>query len=187
MISGKSSEIKSVILTASGGPFFGKIAEELKEMTSKEALNHPSWSMGSKITIDSATLMNKGFEFIEAIWLFDLKPEQIDVVVHRESIIHSAVEFCDGNVLAQLSNPDMRLPISYALTYPDRVDIPYKKLKLWEIGNLSFYKADEETFKCLSLCKEAALKKGNSGAIINGANEIAVERFLAGTIKFLDI
>ena len=125
---GRARELKSVILTASGGPFFGKTAEETENMTAADALKHPSWSMGSKITIDSATLMNKGFEFIEAMWLFDLVPSQIEVVVHRESIIHSAVEFVDGNVIAQLSMPDMRLPIAYAMTYPERAELSHKKL-----------------------------------------------------------
>ena len=187
MQSGKHNEIESVILTASGGPFFGKKAEELTEMKASDALKHPSWSMGNKITIDSATLMNKGFEFIEAIWLFDLKPEQIEVVVHRESIIHSAVEFTDGNVIAQLSNPDMRLPISYAISYPDRVKIPYRKLKLAEIGKMSFYEPDLSTFKCLDLCIRSVERGGNSGAVINGANEEAVKLFLNDKIGFLDI
>ena len=187
MQSGKHGEIESVILTASGGPFFGKKAEELTGMKAADALKHPSWNMGNKITIDSATLMNKGFEFIEAIWLFDLKPEQIEVVVHRESIIHSAVEFVDGNVIAQLSNPDMRLPISYAISYPDRVEIPYRKLKLAEIGKMSFYEPDLETFGCLKLCIDSVARGGNSGAVINGANEEAVKLFLNDKIRFLDI
>lgn len=187
MEAGNKQEVKSVTLTASGGPFFGKTADELVSVTAKDALKHPSWNMGSKITIDSATLMNKGFEFIEAMWLFDLEPNQIEVVVQRESIIHSAVEFIDGNVIAQLSNPDMRLPISYAITYPLRAAIPYKKLNLAQIGRLSFYEADEDTFKCLGLCREAAERGGNAGSVINGANEAAVEAFLNDKIGFLDI
>lgn len=187
MRSGKASEVKSVILTASGGPFFGKKSDELVNVKAADALKHPSWNMGNKITIDSATLMNKGFEFIEAIWLFNLRPEQIEVVVHRESIIHSAVEFNDGNVLAQLSNPDMRLPISYAISYPDRVNIPYKKLRLHEIAKMSFYEPDLKTFKCLQLCMDSVKRGGNSGAVINGANEEAVKLFLQDKIGFLDI
>ena len=184
---GRARELKSVILTASGGPFFGKTAEETENMTAADALKHPSWSMGSKITIDSATLMNKGFEFIEAMWLFDLVPSQIEVVVHRESIIHSAVEFVDGNVIAQLSMPDMRLPIAYAMTYPERAELSHKKLSLSDIGKMTFYKADTDNFRCLKLCMEAAEKGGNAGAVINGANEVAVAEFLKGGISFGDI
>ena len=185
--SGQPKEVHKLILTASGGPFFGKTKEGLAAVTAKDALKHPSWSMGNKITIDSATLMNKGFELIEAMWLFSVKPEDIEVVVHKESIIHSAVEFCDGNVIAQLSVPDMRLPIAYALTHPERKELPFRPLKLWEIGNLSFYAPDYENFPCLPLCIEAAKRGGNSGAVINGANEIAVAAFLKGELSFLEI
>ena len=183
----EGNKINKIILTASGGPFFAKKESELVHITKADALKHPNWSMGSKITIDSATLMNKGLEIIEAKWLFDVDIDDIEVVVHRESIIHSAVEFVDGNVIAQLSNPDMRLPISYAISYPDRVEIPYRKLKLAEIGKMSFYEPDLETFGCLKLCIDSVARGGNSGAVINGANEEAVKLFLNDKIGFLDI
>lgn len=185
--SGEHGEVAKLILTASGGPFFGKTPAELQQVTAKDALKHPSWSMGNKITIDSATLMNKGFELIEAMWLFGVPPEDIEVVVHRESIIHSAVEFVDGNVIAQLSMPDMRLPIAYALTHPGRLPLPHKPLRLWEVGKLSFYQPDMESFPCLPLCIAAARRGGNCGAIINGANEVAVAAFLKGDIGFTEI
>lgn len=187
MQAGKKSEIEQLILTASGGPFFGKKDTELTHITAKDALKHPSWDMGAKITIDSATLMNKGFELIEAMHIFEIPPQKIDVVVHRESIIHSLVEFCDGNVLAQLSNPDMRLPIQYALTFPDRMVCEHKKLRLSKIGSMTFYEPDRNTFKALALCENAAERAGNAGAVINGANEVAVATFLRGEIGFLDI
>lgn len=183
----KHEQVSKIILTASGGPFFGKTKEELKNVTVKEALNHPNWSMGNKITIDSATLMNKGLEFIEAMWLFDLSPEQIEVVVHRESVIHSAVEYKDFSVIAQMGVPDMKIPIQYALLYPDRLPCPTKRLSLTDYGTLSFKKPDYETFDCLTSCIEAIKLGGTSPAVVNGANEEAVKLFLNGKIGFLDI
>ncbi len=181
------NKIAKIILTASGGPFFGKTYEELEKMSAADALKHPNWDMGAKITIDSATLMNKAFEFIEAMWLFDLKPEQIEVVVHRESIIHSAVEYEDGSVIAQMGCPDMKIPIQYALTYPDRFECDVKKLSFTDIGKLTFYKPDTESFKCLKYGIEAVKKKGLYPCAINGANEKAVELFLGGKVGFNDI
>lgn len=183
----KEGMLKRLILTASGGPFFGKSEEELKNVTVAEALNHPNWSMGAKITVDSATMMNKGLEIIEARWLFDVDADNIDVVVHRQSIIHSLIEFVDNSVLAQLGLPDMRIPIQYALTYPDRLPSPVKPLNLWEVGTLTFGKPDYETFKCLTACKDALKIGGTAPAIANGANEVANELFRKGEIKFLQI
>lgn len=179
--------LKKVILTASGGPFFGKSRAELKTVTPAEALNHPNWDMGAKVTIDSATMMNKGLEVIEAFWLFDLRPEQIDVLVHRESLVHSLVEYEDHSVIAQLGVPDMRIPIQYALTYPNRYPSPVRELNLWEAGNLSFYQPDLETFRCLSVCMDALKRGGLAPAAANGANERAVELFLQDKIGFLQI
>ena len=183
----QKKELKKLILTASGGPFFGKKIEELKNVTVKDALNHPNWSMGVKITIDSASMMNKGLEIIEASWLFDMPQDKIDVVVHRESIIHSMIEFVDNSVIAQLGLPDMRIPIQYAITYPNRFESPVKELDLTEISNLSFFKPDYETFKCLSACKKAIEIGGSAPAIVNGANEVANKLFRDGKIKFLEI
>lgn len=183
----KESLLKKLILTASGGPFFGKGTDELKDVTVAEALNHPNWSMGAKITVDSASMMNKGLEIIEARWLFDVDVDNIDVVVHRQSIIHSLIEFVDNSVLAQLGLPDMRIPIQYALTYPDRFASSVKELNLWEVGNLTFDKPDYETFKCLSACKDALKIGGTAPAIANGANEVANELFRKDKIKFLQI
>lgn len=183
----KEGMLKRLILTASGGPFFGKSEEELKNVTVAEALNHPNWSMGAKITVDSATMMNKGLEIIEARWLFDVDADNIDVVVHRQSIIHSLIEFVDNSVLAQLGLPDMRIPIQYALTYPDRLPSPVKPLNLWEVGTLTFGKPDYETFKCLTACKDALKIGGTAPAIANGANEVANELFRKGEINFLQI
>lgn len=180
-------ELKRVIITASGGPFFGKTLEDLKNVTPQMALKHPNWEMGAKITIDSATMMNKGLEVIEAKWLFNLEPEQIDVVVHRESIIHSLVEFSDNSTLAQLGVPDMRIPIQYALTYPQRLESPVKQLNLWDYQNLTFYKADMHTFKCLATAIEALKRGGLSMTAVNGADEEAVKLFLNGKISFTDI
>ena len=179
--------VSKIILTASGGPFFGKDKEYLKNVTKAQALNHPNWAMGNKITIDSATLMNKGLEFIEAKWLFDVEPEQIDIVVHRESVIHSMVEYCDGSVIAQLGAPDMKLPIQYALTYPERHECFSKKLDIIKYGQLSFYAPDEETFSCLAACKKAIKIGGTMPSAVNGANEAAVSLFLNDKIKFFDI
>ena len=178
---------KRIILTASGGPFFGKKREELLDVTPEQALKHPNLSMGAKITIDSATLMNKGLEVIEAAWLFDKGVDDIEVVVQRESIIHSAVEFCDNSVIAQLGTPDMRIPIQYAISYPDRVPSPAEPLDLFKVGKLTFYRPDTETFVCLAACKEAMRRGGLAPAAANGANEKAVELFLKKKISFLDI
>ena len=180
-------EVKRLIITCSGGPFYGKKTEELEYVTRKDALRHPNWSMGAKITIDSATLMNKGLEFIEAMHLYNMPPEKISVLIHRESIIHSLVEYCDNAVIAQLGSPDMRLPIQYALTWPKRVPGPAAPLDLWSCGGLSFGTPDTDTFRCLALAYEAARIGGTAGAILNGANEAAVAKFLAGEIGFLDI
>lgn len=179
--------LKKLILTASGGPFFGKTAEELKNVTVEQALNHPNWSMGAKITIDSASMMNKGLEIIEAARLFDVSGDDIDVVVHRESIIHSLIEYNDNSVIAQLGVPDMRIPIQYAITYPSRFESPVQELNLAQIGNLSFFEPDYKTFKCLNACKSALKKGGAATAIANGANEEANMLFRNGKIKFLEI
>lgn len=180
-------DLKKIILTASGGPFFGKKKSELENVTVGQALAHPNWSMGNKITIDSATLMNKGLEFIEAMWLFDLKPSQIEIVVHRQSVIHSAVEFNDNAVIAQLGVPDMKIPIQYALLFPQRVSCDTGELSLTQYGTLTFEKPDFDTFDCLRACIEAVTKGGNLPAAVNGANEEAVRLFLGGKIGFLDI
>ncbi len=179
--------LNKILLTASGGPFFGKTRKELENVTVKEALNHPNWSMGAKITIDSATLMNKGLEVIEAVHLFGLPADKIEVLVHRQSIVHSGVEFSDGAVIAQLGTPDMRLPIQYALTYPERSDYAFEHLSLSEIGTLTFEKPDTDTFRCLPLCIEAITEGGLKPTVVNGANEQAVKLFLEGKIKFLQI
>ena len=178
--------LKKILLTASGGPFFGKTREQLENVTVKEALNHPNWSMGAKITIDSATLMNKGLEVIEAVHLFHVPASQIEVLVHRQSILHSAVELSDGAVIAQLGTPDMKLPIQYALTYPER-DMCFESLDLFKIGTLTFECADFGTFKSLPLCIEAINRGGLYPTAINGANEESVRLFLEGKIKFLQI
>lgn len=179
--------LKKLILTASGGPFFGKTVEDLKNVTVNEALNHPNWSMGAKITIDSATMMNKGLEIIEARWLFDVQPENIDVVVHRESIIHSLIEYVDNSVIAQLGLPDMRIPIQYAITYPKRYESPVGELSLAQIGKMTFFEPDYDTFKCLRTCKKALSLGGVATAIANGANEEANRLFREGKITFLEI
>ncbi len=181
------SQIKRLILTASGGPFFGKSLDELRNVTLEQALRHPNWSMGAKITIDSATMMNKGLELIEAAWLFDVRAENIDILVHRQSVIHSLVEFADNSVIAQLGVPDMRIPIQYALTYPDRFESPVKQLSLEEFGSLTFEKPDYETFSCINLCKTAFEAGGLYPAAANAANEKANELFRQGRIGFLDI
>ena len=179
--------LKKLILTASGGPFFGKTAYELKSVTIEQALNHQNWSMGAKITVDSATMMNKGLEIIEASRLFDVTGENIDVVVHRESIIHSMIEYSDNSVIAQLGLPDMRIPIQYAVTYPERYPSPVGELNLSQIGNLTFFEPDYDTFKCLNACKKALSMGGTATAIANGANEEANMLFRQGKISFLDI
>ncbi len=180
-------EVKRLILTASGGPFYGWQAEQLEQVTVEQALKHPNWSMGAKITIDSATLMNKGMELIEAMHLYRIPPEKISIVVHRESIIHSLVEYCDNAVIAQLGAPDMRLPIQYALTWPVRSEGPAKPLDLLSCGPLTFGRPDLETFPCLALALEAARNDGAAGAVLNGANEAAVSLFLERKIGFTDI
>lgn len=180
-------EIKRLLLTCSGGPFFGKTFAELEHMTAADALRHPNWTMGAKITIDSATLMNKGLEIIEAMRLYGLPLTQVEAVIHRQSIVHSLVEFRDGAMLAQLGTPDMKLPIRYALTYPYRAETPDRTLDLLACGALTFSAPDEETFPCLRIAKECAAAGGTACAIMNGANEVAVAQFLRGEIGFNDI
>ncbi|MBR6785563.1 MAG: 1-deoxy-D-xylulose-5-phosphate reductoisomerase [Clostridia bacterium] len=180
-------QIKRLILTASGGPFFGKTKKDLEGVTLEQALNHPNWSMGAKITIDSATMMNKGLELIEAAWLFDMEAKDIDIVVHRQSVVHSLVEYVDNSVIAQLGVPDMRIPIQYALTYPDRFESPVRQLDLTEFATLTFEKPDYETFACINLCRRAIEKGGVYPAAVNAANEKANELFRQGKIRFLDI
>ena len=181
------SEVEKIILTCSGGPFFGKNREDLANMTKADALRHPNWKMGPKITVDCATLMNKGLEVIEAMRLYHLPVEQVEVVIHRQSIIHSMVEFCDGAVMAQMGTPDMRLPIQLALTYPERTACPVEKLDLLTCGSLTFHKPDLQAFPCLALAMDCARKGGNICAAMNGANEEAVALFLADKIGFYDI
>jgi len=181
------SNIEKVILTASGGPFRGKDEEYLRNVSCEEALNHPNWCMGPKITIDSASLMNKGLEVIEAKWLFGLRPEQIEVVVHPQSIIHSLVQFRDGSLKAQMGLPDMRLPIQYALAYPERLDSPFKRFSFNDYSSLTFEQADIKNFRNLAIAFSAMEKGGNSPCIMNAANEVAVEAFLNKRIGFLDI
>ncbi len=177
-------KVKKILLTGSGGPFFGKDKEFLKTVTAADALRHPNWSMGPKITVDSSTLMNKGLEFIEAVHLFDVHPDRIEVVIQRESIIHSMVQFEDNAVLAQMGVPDMRLCIQYALTYPERTESPSGELDLFTVGKLTFFRPDTETFPLLKLAKDTILKGGNLPAAMNGANEEAVGRFLKGEIGY---
>ena len=176
-----------ILLTASGGPFFGKTRDELSDATLEQTLKHPNWVMGSKITVDSATLMNKGLEVIEAMWLFGVELADIEVVVHRQSVVHSMVEFCDGSVLAQMGVPDMRVPIHYALTYPDRAPNHAEKLDFHSMASLTFERADQETFECLSACRKAAAAGGTAPCVANAANEQAVGMFLQKEIGFLDI
>ena len=180
-------EVKRLILTASGGPFYGYDRETLSRVTREQALRHPNWSMGAKITIDSATLMNKGLEFIEAMRLYDMPPEQIMIAVHRESIVHSLVEYCDGAILAQLGAPDMRTPIQYALTWPERVSGPSHTLDLFACPPLTFGRADPETFRCLKLALRCAEIGGTATAVLNGANEAAVALFLEDRISLTEI
>ncbi len=180
-------EVKRLILTASGGPFFGRSRESLADVTVEQALNHPNWSMGAKITIDSASMMNKGLELIEAVWLFSMKPADVDIVVHRQSVVHSLVEYCDNSVIAQLGVPDMRIPIQYALTYPNRIPSPVKQLSLTDYGTLTFEKPDYNAFGCINICRDAIEKGGLYPAAANSANEAANLAFRQGKIKFLDI
>ena len=179
--------VDRLVITASGGPFRGRAAHELAEVTVEQALAHPTWAMGGKITIDSATLMNKGLEVIEAHHLFGTPYDQIDVVVHPQSIIHSLIQLCDGATLAHLGYPDMRVPISYALHHPERVDVPVAPLDLVALGSLSFEAPDADTFACLRLAREAAEAGGTAPCTLNAANEVAVHAFLAGRLRFLDI
>ena len=179
--------VKKLILTASGGPFFGKTLAELENVTAADALKHPNWDMGAKITIDSATMMNKGLEFIEAKWLFDMPIDAIDIVVHRESVVHSAIAYQDNSVIAQLGVPDMRIPIQYALTYPQRLPSPVQELSLVDYDKLTFYAPDYDTFRCINVCKDAIAAGGLRPAAANGANEESVRLFLNGKIKFTDI
>lgn len=179
--------VERIVLTASGGPFRGKSRRQLQEVTIEQALRHPTWKMGPKITVDSATLMNKALEIVEARWLFGLAPEQIQVVIHPESVVHSFVEFHDGSVLAQLSPPDMRLPIQYALTYPERLPGPTRRLDWLSLKALTFEQPDYDTFGAIELGFTVARRGGTAGAALNAANEAAVGRFLAGTLSFLDI
>lgn len=183
----QGNRLSKILLTASGGPFFGKTAAEMRDVTREQALAHPNWNMGAKITIDSATMMNKGLELIEAMWLYDMEPEDIEIVIHRESILHSAVEFEDGAVIAQLGLPDMRLPIQYALTWPMRVACKVPRMHLSELAKLTFFAPDEQAFPALRLARHAAKLKGDRGAVLNGANEAAVGLFLAGQIGFTEI
>lgn len=188
-LQGKPSNkaLKKIILTASGGPFFGRSAKELETVTVNDALKHPNWSMGAKITVDSATMMNKGLELIEAVWLFGVKPQDVKIVVHRESVVHSAVEYDDNSVIAQLGLPDMRIPIQYALTYPERYESPVGELDLAALGKLTFFEPDYDTFRCINICREAIDRGGLYPAAVNGANEQANYLFRNGKIGFLDI
>ena len=187
LLAGKRSEIKRIILTASGGPFFGKGREELKLVTPALALAHPTWKMGKKITVDSATLMNKGFEIIEAAHLFGVGADKIEVVVHRESILHSAIEYIDNSIIGELSVPDMRSCVQYAVDYPDRTPAVIEPLDLFKVGSLSFMRPDYEAFPLLSLAKRAMTEGGAMGAVLNAADEVAVDAFLSGRLSFLGI
>jgi len=187
LASERPGTVDRLILTASGGPFRGMRREDLEQVSTEQALAHPTWAMGGKITIDSATLMNKGLELIEAHHLFGTPYEQIDIVVHAQSIVHSLIQLCDGATLAHLGYPDMRVPISYALHHPERVDVPIQPLDLVAVGSLTFEPVDEETFSCVRLAREAARAGGTAPCIMNAANEIAVHAFLGGRLRFLDI
>ncbi len=187
MHGGQRMELNKILLTASGGPFFGKTRDQLKDIKKEQALKHPNWTMGAKITIDSATLMNKGLEIIEAKWLFDVDFEDIEVVVHRESIIHSMVEFVDKSIIAQLSLPSMKHPIQYAFTYPERLPSPDKSVSFGDLAQMTFFKPDEETFRCLALAKKAGKAGGIMPTVLNAANEVAVAAFLRDEIGFLEI
>ena len=185
--SGKREEIKKIILTASGGPFFGMSAEDLKGVTLEQTLAHPTWKMGKKITVDSATLMNKGFEIIEAVHLFGVKADRIEVVVHRESILHSAVEYIDNSIIAEMSVPDMKMCVSYAVDYPDRCHSASRSLDLFELGSLTFRKPDTKAFPFLDLARETITLGGATPAVMNAADEVAVSAFLDGKISFTDV
>lgn len=185
--SGKREEIKKIILTASGGPFFGKTREELESVTLADTLAHPTWSMGKKITVDSATLMNKGFELIEAVHLFGVPADKVEITVHRESILHSAVEYIDNSIIAELSVPDMRMCVQYAVDYPERCESASSELDLFKVGALTFHKPDEVAFPFLGLAREAIKLGGAMPAVMNAADEVAVGAFLEGRISFTDI
>ena len=184
------NEIRRIILTASGGPFRGFSLRQLEGVTLEQALAHPNWSMGSKITIDSATMMNKGLEVIEAKWLFDVPLDKIQIVVHPQSVLHSAVEYMDGSVIGQMGNPDMRIPIAYAFSYPDRLDLGTmtESLDFFSLKDgMSFYPADRDVFRTIDLAYEASRMGGSCPVVLNGANEVLVEMFLKGKIRFIDI
>ncbi|MCK4428085.1 MAG: 1-deoxy-D-xylulose-5-phosphate reductoisomerase [candidate division Zixibacteria bacterium] len=187
LLTGKKSEVKRLILTASGGPFLKRKKENLKNIKVAEALSHPTWEMGKKITVDSATLMNKGLEVIEAHWLFDMPVDKIRVVIHPQSIVHSMVEFVDGSLIAQMSIPDMRIPIQYALFYPERLPTNNRPLDLTQIKNLTFEEPDREKFPCLRICYQALQMGGTAPAVLNAANELAVKAFLDGKLSFVEI
>ena len=186
-LQGEHATLEKILLTGSGGPFLHSTHEELAAATREQALNHPRWKMGAKVTVDSASLMNKGLELIEARWLFNVDPKDIEVVIHPQSIIHSMVQFSDGCVMAQLSQPDMRLPIQYALSYPRRIDLNTQRLDFAGLSRLTFEKPDTERFPCLRLAYEALDKGGNATCTLNGANEVAVAAFLEGRIRFIEI
>ena len=186
-LQGEHATLEKILLTGSGGPFLHSTHEELAAATREQALNHPRWKMGAKVTVDSASLMNKGLELIEARWLFNVDPKDIEVVIHPQSIVHSMVQFSDGCVMAQLSQPDMRLPIQYALSYPRRIDLNTQRLDFAGLSRLTFEKPDTERFPCLRLAYEALDKGGNATCILNGANEVAVAAFLEGRIRFIEI
>ena len=186
-LQGERARLEKILLTGSGGPFLHSTREELAAATREQALNHPRWKMGAKVTIDSASLMNKGLELIEARWLFNVDPQDIEVVIHPQSIIHSMVQFSDGCVMAQLSQPDMRLPIQFALSYPERIDLNTRRIDFAQLAQLTFEKPDLERFPCLGLAYRALEEGGNATCIMNGANEVAVAAFLDGRIRFVDI
>lgn len=186
-LNGENAPIEKILLTASGGPFRNHDIERLKKVTTADALKHPNWSMGAKVTIDSASLMNKGFEMIEAKWLFDVSPDQVEVLVHPQSIIHSMVQFRDGSVMAQLGMPDMRLPIQYALAYPERLDSDFPRVDFFKLGTLTFEKPDMERFRNLAFAFEAIRKRGNMPCILNAANEVVVAEFLKDRVGFLQM
>ena len=187
LAAGRKNEVEKIILTASGGPFFGWTKERLQTVTADQALNHPNWRMGPRITVDSATMMNKGFEIIEASWLFNKPTEQVDVLVHRQSMVHSMVMFNDGSIIAQIAPPDMKMPIRHVISWPERTALSASRLDLSQAGVLTFSKADEAVFPAMQLCRKAMAEGGNRGAVINGADEAAVSMFLSGKIGFLDI
>jgi len=186
-LKGENSGLAKILLTASGGPFLWTSKSDLQNVTRDDALNHPKWNMGAKVTIDSASMMNKGFEMIEARWLFDVRPDDIEIVIHPQSIIHSMVEFVDGSIIAQMGVPDMRLPIQYAFTHPERIPSPVKKVDLTALGGFTFLKPDREKFPCIDIAYDAIRRGGNAPCVMNAANEIAVRSFLSGAVQFVRI